>query len=295
MPQLAVFPKGFMDQLCVTRELSLLDWFDMAASLDVDGLELYDGFFTDDRPSYYRSLRRAAADHGLTIPMLCYSPDFTIPEPGGRREQIERTVAMLDACLDLGISQCRVLSGQARPEVTRQQGLDWVTACLEALLPEAEQRGLVLAIENHYKDGYWEYREFAQRQDVFCELLDRLPSPWLRVNYDPSNALVAGDDPLELLQTVKHRVVSMHASDRYLEGGNLDDLRCADGTLGYPKTLKHGIIGQGLNDYDRIFTVLRGVGFDGWVSIEDGEDGLEPLAESARFLRAKLAEHFGAR
>ena len=54
------------------------------------------------------------------------------------------------------------------------------------------------------------------------------------VQYDPSNAIVAGDDPIALLRAVADRVVSMHASDRYLaEGATLDDLRQTDGTLGY--------------------------------------------------------------
>ena len=292
MPQLAVFPKGFMDELCVTHTLGLLEWFDLAASLDVDGVELYDGFFTSGEPAYFRGLKAALDDRGLAMPMLCFSPDFTIPDAAARLEQVDRTIRMLDACAIFGAVQCRVLSGQARPEVDRATGLGWVVECLEALLPEAEARGLKLAIENHYKDGYWQYREFAQRMDVFLELLDRVPSPTLMVNYDPSNALVAGDDPIELLEAVKHRVVTMHASDRYLVGGTVEELRQADGTLGYPSTLKHGIIGEGLNDYDRIFTILRGVGFDGWVSIEDGEDGMEPLRQSAKFLRAKMADHF---
>jgi sugar phosphate isomerase/epimerase len=88
----------------------------------------------------------------------------------------------------------------------------------------------------------------------------------------------------------------MHASDRYLEGGSLDDLRRADagGHAGYAPLLRHGIVGRGLNDYDAIFRTLRGVGFRGWISIEDGDDpaaGMEHLRLSAEFLRAKMAEH----
>ncbi len=48
------------------------------------------------------------------------------------------------------------------------------------------------------------------------------PSPngsYFGVQYDPSNAIVAGDDPIELLRHVADRVVSMHASDRYLADG----------------------------------------------------------------------------
>ena len=53
-----------------------------------------------------------------------------------------------------------------------------------------------------------------------------------------------------------------------------------------------GVIGRGLNDYDAIFRELSGVGFDGWISIEDGVNGIDELHESVAFLRAKIAEHW---
>ena len=129
--------------------------------------------------------------------------------------------------------------------------------------------------------------------DLFCELVERIDHPRFGVNYDPSNAFLAGDDPLELLRRVKHRVVTMHASDRYLAEGTLEDLRREEGgATGYAKRLRHGTIGRGLNNYDAIFTELRSVGFDGWISIEDGVDGMEQLAESVRFVRGKIAQHW---
>ena len=115
---------------------------------------------------------------------------------------------------------------------------------------------MTLILENHYKDGYWNYPEFAQDSETFLEVLDRLGDmPHFGVNYDPSNALIAGEDPIALLEAVKHRVVTMHASDRMLEGGTLADLHRleAEPGAGYADILKHGVIGEGLNDYDRIF------------------------------------------
>jgi sugar phosphate isomerase/epimerase len=47
-----------------------------------------------------------------------------------------------------------------------------------------------------------------------------------------------------------------------------------------------------LNDYDAIFASLAEVGFDGWISIEDGVEGLDQLKRSAGFLRRKLGEHW---
>jgi sugar phosphate isomerase/epimerase len=84
----------------------------------------------------------------------------------------------------------------------------------------------------------------------------------------------------------------MHASDRYLAEGTIDDLRREEDSVGYAKRLRHGQIGQGMNDYDAIFSELAGVGFDGWVSIEDGVDGMDQLRHSVAFLREKMERYW---
>jgi sugar phosphate isomerase/epimerase len=224
--------------------------------------------------------------------MMCASPDFTIPDLAGRQNEIEKEKQIIDVTAALGGGFCRVLSGQRRAEVSRADGVRWTVECITSLLDYAAERGIVLNMENHYKDGYWLYPEFAQKLDIFLEIVEQIDSPHFGVNYDPSNAIIGGEDPLVVLEAVKHRVVSMHASDRYLASGTLDDLKNQDGSMGYAKNLKHGVIGKGLNDYDTIFSTLRKQGFDGWISIEDGENGMDELKESVAFLRGKIAEHF---
>jgi sugar phosphate isomerase/epimerase len=150
-----------------------------------------------------------------------------------------------------------------------------------------------LVLENHYKDDFWDYPEFAQQMDIFCELVDSIQDKSFGVNYDPSNAWLAGDDPLDLLKKILSRVVTMHASDRYLKEGTLADLRKEEmGTTGYVKRLAHGEIGKGLNDYDAIFSELRSVGFGGWISVEDGVDGFDQLERSVKFLKKKINEYW---
>jgi sugar phosphate isomerase/epimerase len=281
-----------MDELCVTRTMTLFDWINLAASLDVDGVEMYPGFFESFEPVYLAQVRQRLDQHGLEAPMMCASPDFTVPDAEARRAEIEREKQMIDVTAQLGGGFCRVLSGQRREEVTRADGVRWTVECITSLLDYAAERNVVLNMENHYKDGYWRYPEFAQHLDVFLEIINQIRSPWFGVNYDPSNAIVAGEDPLAVLAAVKPRVVTMHASDRHLISGTLDDLKQHEGLVGYAKNLKHGVIGKGLNNYDAILSTLRSVGFDGWISIEDGENGMEELQESVRFLRAKMAQHF---
>ena len=284
--KLAVLPKCFMRQLVVDRTLSLFDWIEMAADLPINGLEIYDGFLLSHDASYLDKVRESLDRRHLEMPMFCVSPDFTWPTLKDRRREIEREKRMIDVTAHLGGRFCRVLSGQGRPEVTRQQGTRWVIECIRECVEYAAQKNIVLSLENHYKDEYWKYPEFAQRQEVFLEIVNALEAPNFGVQYDPSNALIAGENPIELLEKLKHRVVTMHASDRHLSPGHsLAELRELENSVGYARILVHGRIGAGLNDYPLIFRILKDAGFDGWVSIEDGMNGMEELRASAEFLR----------
>lgn len=283
--------------MCVRRTMTVDQWIDRAAELEVDGMEFYWPFTPWDNPGELVRLRQHAEKKGLSIPMFCYSPDFTKPDPQERKQEVERQKLAIQTAASLGAKFCRVLTGQRRAEVSIEQGLAWVRESLEALLPFAEECQVTLILENHYKDGFWSYPEFAQKREVFLRVLEGFEQcRWLRVNYDPSNALIAGEDPIVLLEAVKDRVVTMHASDRYLEGGTYADLERMAGTahLNYASILKHGIIGRGLNDYDKIFSILKAAGFQGWISIEDGDDpvhGMEHLRLSVEFLRGKMRAH----
>ncbi len=297
VPRIAVFPKCYMEELCVTRSLSLLQWIEMAARLPVEGLELYPGFFASFDDGYLNEVRAAMQRHSLRMPMLCASPDFTQPSSAARRTEVERQKRMIDlvAFFDAPAPRtCRVLSGQRRPGISEDDGVAMVAECIELLLPYAAERGVMLALENHYKDNYWTYPEFAQRLPVFLRIVQAIDSPWFGVNYDPSNALLAGENPLTVLEAVKGRVVSMHASDRrLLPGYTLEDLQAQEGSTGYAQFLHHGEIGTGLNDYPTMFRILRDAGFNGWVSIEDGLNGLDEMRRSAEFLHTALSRTFG--
>jgi sugar phosphate isomerase/epimerase len=280
-----------MDELCVHRTMTLAEWIEIGATLGVQGLEFYSGFLEDNK-IFLRETKASLEKHRLQMPMLCCSPDFTEPDADRLEEQIARERRMIEITAFFGGRFCRVLSGQRRPGLSIETGIAQVVRVIKSLLPYAEKNRVVLAMENHYKDSFWRYPEFAQKMDVFIAIIDQIDSPWFGINYDPSNTLLAGEDPLVMLDRVKDRVVSMHASDRYLNSGTLEDLRREEDSVGYASRLSHGIIGQGLNDYDKIFSTLNSVGFSSWISIEDGMNGVEDMRESVRFLKRKVDLHF---
>lgn len=293
MPRLAAFPKAFMQALCKDGTMRVEEWINLAAPLDIEGLEWYAGFLEMADENNWQRFRRMVEETGKSIPMMCCSPDFTHPDAPFRANEIAKQKRWIEMTYALGGSYCRVLSGQRRPELSVAEGVELAAQCIEVCLPYAQDRNITLVIENHYKDDFWEYPEFAQKMNVFCQLVDRIQHPSFGVNYDPSNTYLAGEDPLELLRRGSHRVVTMHASDRYLKEGTLEDLRNEEGgALGYARRLSHGEIGKGLNDYDAIFTELRRVGFNGWISIEDGVDGMDQLERSVCFLRKKMQQYW---
>lgn len=273
--------------------MTLREWIDMASSLPIDGLEWYAGFLEMRDQRNWHVLRQQVEDAGLQVPMMCCSPDFTHPDPEFRQQQVALQKQWIDMTHALGGSYCRVLSGQRRPGLAVDEGVRLAAEAITACLEYAGELGITLILENHYKDDFWKFPEFAQKAAVFCQLVEAIDSPYFGVNYDPSNAFLAGEDPIGLLERIKHRVKTMHASDRFLVGGTLADLRAMeDNSEGYASVLRHGEIGKGLNDYDRIFSILRTVGFDGWISIEDGVDGMAQLERSVEFVNRKIKEYW---
>jgi len=296
--KISAFPKCYIEPIAAERSMSVFDWVAMARSLDADGLEMFDAFFESLSDAYIDKVGDAIRSAGFAMPMLCCSPDFTNPDADARKRAVDREAELIRVTRRLGGPRavCRVLSGQRYPGVARKEGIECVARCIEQVLPVARECDIVLGLENHYKDSFWKYPEFAQKMDVFLELLAAIPDrTHFGVQYDPSNAIVAGDDPVELLRRVADRVVSMHASDRYLaEGTTLDELRQTDGTLGYSPNLRHGVTGKGQNDYAAIFRILAEHSYKGWVSIEDGMNGMDEMAESLAFLRKMSAKYFPA-
>ena len=291
LPRISVFPKCYFDEL-VRGERSYVGWIHDAATLGGEGVEHYDEFFPSYEEPDVAPVMDAMRETGQISSMLCFSPDFTHPDPDERLRQVERQKKAIDLSVRIGAKYCRTLSGQKYPGLSIAEGVARAAECITQSIDYAAKRDVILCLENHYKVGDWLYAEFAQQEEPFLALLDAVgESAHFGVQYDPSNAVVGGFDPVAFLEKIKHRVVTMHASDRYLvPGTTLEEIRLADGTVGYPDKLRHGETGKGANDYDAIFRILKSVNFTGWISVEDGMNGLDELARSVQFLKEKRTQ-----
>ena len=103
---------------------SVSEWIQLACKLDIDGLEWYAGFLEMQDEKNWTIFRKQVEDHGKVIPMMCCSPDFTHPDKYFRENEIEKQKKWIDMTDALGGSYCRVLSGQRRPELSVDEGVN---------------------------------------------------------------------------------------------------------------------------------------------------------------------------
>ena len=259
--KLSAFPKCYIDQIAGDRTMSVFDWIEMARSLDADGLEMYDGFFTSLEPAYLDQVGEAIHAAGFAMPMLCCSPDFTNPDSDARKRAIDREVELIRVSPAAGRAGGGLPGALAASAIPRWAGSRGSPGSWSASRPCCRRPASTTSSSG------WRTTTRTASGSIPSSPRSRTCSwsCWPRsrsathfgVQYDPSNAIVAGDDPIALLRAVADRVVSMHASDRSLaEGATLEELKQADGTLGYSPNLRHGVTGKGLNDYDAIFRIL---------------------------------------
>ena len=68
MPQLAAFPKAFMQALCKDGTMKVADWIQLASKLDIDGLEWYAGFMEMQDEKNWAVFRRMVEDMVKSFP-----------------------------------------------------------------------------------------------------------------------------------------------------------------------------------------------------------------------------------
>jgi sugar phosphate isomerase/epimerase len=177
---------------------------------------------------------------------------------------------VIDAAVLLGAPTVRLTDGMDRPNLPYEVKLE---AAVDGMLRSQEyaaSRRITLAFENHWKDYFWEYPEFAGPRAVYLEVLSRVRDAGVKVNLDFSNGLMWDYTPLELYESVRRLVVNVHASDRkWVEG-----------------KLVHWGVGEGIVEFGPVLRRMKEDGYDGWICIEDNNpQGDESTARSLRWLR----------
>ncbi len=259
--KMSCIPICFFDDLINTRTISLNDWVLMARNLDLDGIEMYKPYLREnerDRDSMSR-ISDMIHSTGLEVSMFTSYADLSLPESSERERQIASIRWDVDAAVTFRTNIVRLTAGRWRKGQNAEEILKLVAKGLKASLDYAEEKGVMLALEDH--------PEIGTRITDFMRILELVDDERLKVNLDTSNPMESGDNPVELAKLVSTRMVHAHLSDR-------------------SANLQHQVAGEGVVDFASIFHILRDAGYDGWLSLEaGGRKGEDALRQALHFIR----------
>ena len=208
-----------------------------------------------DEPTCRRlgdEIRAAGVEVASLACGLFWQSSYASPDPADRERARQWTIAGLARAQWLGADALLVVPGLVshfrKPTeriVGYAEAMDRTFHALRALAPEAESRGVTIAIENVWN-------QFLLSPVELRGLIDELNSPYVGVYLDVGNVLKFGF-PEDWIETLGRRVVRVHLKDFKLEVGTLDGF-CP--------------LGDGDVNWPMVMAALRQVGYDGPLTYE---------------------------
>ncbi len=257
--KVSCIPICFFDDIIRTGKMSLSEWIKMAADIGLDGIEVYRPYLKTTEHSFLEKLADEINRAGLEISMFTSYGQLASPSEKERLKQIESLRGDVDAAVILRTNIVRVTAGSWPQDCNQEEALGNVADCLKRSLDYAEEKGVMLALEDHPQIG--------TSVEDFTKILALVNDNRLKVNLDTSNPMESGDSAVELAEIVKERVIHVHASDR-------------------DEQLEHQVVGEGCVPFAEIFKILKSANFDGWISLEaGGTKGREGIVEGMRYVR----------
>ena len=170
-----------------------------------------------------------------------------------REERERRTLAVSDFAAQLGVPSIACHVGFV-PEDTSHPDYIGVRDLVRRLCDHAAAHKQTFALETGQEPAH-----------VLLAFLNDVARPNIGINFDPANMILYGTgDPIEALDVLGSRVISVHAKDGDWPPPN------SPGALGHEVPLGQGAVGM-----QRFLEKLRQVGFRGPLNIERETEDLD--------------------
>ena len=251
---------------------------EQAYEMGLAGIEILHVQLQSTETEYLNKLKRMAFQHGMDIYCLAIHNDFVEPYERKRKEQVEHVKRCLKVAYQLGAPSIRLNSGRWKTiksfkELMKRKGIedplpgysdddayDWIIDSIKQCIPTAEEYGIVMALENHWG--------LTTRAEGVLKIVKSVNSEWLKVLMDTGNFVF---DRYRELEMIAPYTVLVHAKTYF--GGS---------SLGPELEI----------DYEKVFKILKSVGYRGYISIEfEGEeDASIAVPKTIRLLKKYMTQ-----
>lgn len=243
-----------------------------AASLGIQGLQVYatSGAMSPEEMNAekQREFLKLAEANGLTVSALCGDLGRGFTHREENPALIEKSKRILQLAKELGTNIVTTHIGSVPDDSGDECYKIMQEACRE-LADFADSLDAHFAVETGPESAI-----------ALKTFLDSLGSKGVAVNLDPANlVMVAGDDPVAAVYTLKDYIVHTHAKD----GRMLKNVSSGEPYIELP-------LGHGDVDYPNYLKALYEIGYTGFLTIERevGDDPAGDIALAVDFLKHQI-------
>lgn len=215
----------------------------------------------------------------VEISALAYYPNVLEPDLEKRTQYIEHLKKVIVAAKKLNVNMVTTFIGRV-PQLNVPENLKLAEKVWNPLLNFAENLGVRIAIENcpmlFTEDEWPGGKNIAISPAIWRQLFEKLKSPNLGLNYDPSHFIWQEIDYIKPVYEFKDKIFHVHYKDIKLN----KNARSEVGVLATPLSyMTPRIPGHGDVDWGEYIAALLEVGYDGPACIEIEDKSFENSKE----------------
>jgi len=248
--------------------IDLEGFIDRAYDLGLDGIDIHTRAFASTEPDYLRNIRMRCLKRGLAMSYIGVSNNFGLP-----KDELPGVVADVKHWVDvaefLGIPLVRIFAAWIPEGEPEEQVWDRMMPCMEEVAAYGQEKGVVLGLHNHNHGCVTRTSKEVKR------ILEGVDNPYLSHILDTgqyvgspgaSGADGKEDPTLNFYGSIEETApLAVHVRAKIY--------RISTGE-------------EAWLDYPRIFKILNGVDYNGWVSVvyegqaDEAEETAVPKAVS---------------
>ncbi len=239
-------------------EMTMEQFLDACAEMDLDGVELTSYYFPQTDRAYLNHLKRECARRGLHVSAGAVGTNFCQADADARAADVAKTKEWIDHYVVLGAPYIRVFAGAVPEGGTEAEAFEACVDCLKQVIPYGAERGVMVALENH--------GGITSTADQVDKLVAAARHEWFGINFDLGNYR---DPAREFAKTAPHTVTT-HAKVTHRDAAGQ----------------RHKV------DYVYALGVLKEAGYRGYINIEYEEtrDPREGVPAFVAALRNAMAQ-----